>query len=106
MTTSFDITRVNDNEYRVRTEAEGQSVESLFRMNPDLQGRLGAPEADELAVVEATARFLSRHQSVIDFPPMIDLEDVLATYDDAPEQIQRLLADDSAGDSAGASTDA
>ncbi|PPB48294.1 hypothetical protein C4K88_15190 [Arthrobacter pityocampae] len=97
MSASFDITRVNDNEYRVRTEAEGQSVESLFRMNPDLQGRLGGPEADEVAVVEATARFLSRHQSVIDFPPMIDLEDILATYDDAPEQIQRLLADDSPG---------
>lgn len=91
MSASFDITRVNDNEYRVRTEAEGQSVESLFRMNPDLQGRLGTPDADELAVVEATAQFLARHQSVIDFPPMIDLEDILATYDDAPEQIQRLL---------------
>ncbi|WP_043443015.1 MULTISPECIES: hypothetical protein [Arthrobacter] len=95
MSASFDITRVSDNEYRVRTEAEGQPVESLFRMNPDLQGRLGTADADEVTVVEATARFLARHQSVIDFPPMIDLEDILATYDDAPEQIQRLLAEGS-----------
>ena len=97
MSASFDITRVSDHEYRVRTEAEGQSVESLFRMNPDLQGRLGTQDAEEVAVVEATALFLSRHQSVIDFPPMIDLEDILATYDDAPEQIQRLLAEGSSG---------
>ncbi|MBG6225086.1 hypothetical protein IWX63_001651 [Arthrobacter sp. CAN_A2] len=94
MSASFDITRVSDNEYRVRTEAEGQSVESLFRMNPDLLGRLGAPDADEVTIVEATAHFLARHQSVIDFPPMIDLEDVLATYDDAPEQIQGLLTEE------------
>ena len=91
MTASFDITRVSDNEYRVRTEAEGQSVESLFRMNPDLQEQLGLPDTDETTIVRGTAQFLSTHQSVIDFPPMIDLEDILATYDDFPEKLRDQL---------------
>jgi hypothetical protein len=91
MTASFDITRTSDNEYRVQTEAEGQNVESLFRMNPDLQEQLGLSDTDEETIVRETARFLSAHQSVIDFPPMIDLEDILATYDTFPETLRNQL---------------
>jgi hypothetical protein len=35
MDNTFKIDLVNDNEYAVRSEAEGQSVESLFRIDPD-----------------------------------------------------------------------
>ena len=75
----------------MRTEAEGQGVESLFRMNPDLQVRLELPDADEEAIVRATAQFLAQHQSVLDFPPMIDLEDILATYEHFPQHVKDLI---------------
>lgn len=88
MSENFNVERVSDHEFRVRTEAEGQNVESLFRMNPDLQEQLDLPDTDEVSIVQATAHFLSKHQSVIEFPPMIDLEDILATYDDFPQQLR------------------
>lgn len=94
MSEIFDVERVSDHEYLVRTEAEGQQIESLFRMNPDLQARLDLPDVDEVTIVEGTARFLAQHQSVIDFPPMIDLEDILATYDDFPRQLQKQISTD------------
>ena len=87
MSEQFDVERVSDHEFRIRTEAEGQAVESLLRMNPDLQEQLGLPDTDEVTIVQATARFLATHQSVIDFPPMIDLEDILATYDDFTQHL-------------------
>lgn len=88
MSHTFDIEQVSDHEYRVSTEAEGQRVESHFRMNPDLLDQLELAGADEAAVVEGTAQFLAQHQSVIDFPPMVDLEDIMATYEDYPQQLR------------------
>jgi hypothetical protein len=91
MDNTFEIELVNDNEYAVRSEAEGQSVESLFRIDPDYLDRIGLAEADGKRVVEETARFLAKHQPVIDFPPMIDLEDIAAAYEDYPQQLRNRL---------------
>jgi hypothetical protein len=88
---TFKIDLVNDNEYRVRAEAEGQTVESLFRTDPDYLGRIELAEADGRRVVEETARFLAEHQPVIDFPPMVDLEDIAAAYEDFAQQLQKRL---------------
>jgi hypothetical protein len=88
---TFRIDLVNDNEYTVRAEAEGQTVESLFRTDPDYLERIGLAEADGKRVVEETARFLAEHQPVIDFPPMIDLEDIAAAYEDFAQQLQNIL---------------
>ncbi|MBG6184917.1 hypothetical protein IWX65_002895 [Arthrobacter sp. CAN_A214] len=92
MSGSFNIDQVNDHDYRMRTDTEGQTFESLFRMSPDLVEKLGLPDAEEKTIVEATAQFLSQHQSVREFPPLIDLENILATYDQYPQQLRELLA--------------
>jgi hypothetical protein len=91
MDITFKIELVNDNEYAVRSEAEGQSVESLFRTDPHYLQSIGLAEADGKRVVEETARFLAEHQPVIDFPPLIDLEDIAAAYDDYPQQLRNRL---------------
>jgi hypothetical protein len=91
MDITFKIELVNDNEYAVRSEAEGQSVESLFRTDPDYLEIIWLAEADGKRVVEETARFLAEHQPVIDFPPLIDLEDIAAAYDDYPQQLRNRL---------------
>jgi hypothetical protein len=88
---TFRIDLVNENEYTVRVEAEGQTVESLFRTDPDYLERIGLAEADGKRVVEETARFLAERQPVIDFPPMIDLEDIAAAYEDFAQQPQKRL---------------
>jgi hypothetical protein len=88
---TFRIDLVNDNQYTARAEAEGQTVESLFRTDPDYLERIGLAEADGKRVVEETARFLAEHQPVIDFPPMIDLEDIAAAYEDFAQQLQNIL---------------
>jgi hypothetical protein len=87
----FKIELVNDNEYAVQSEAEGQTVESLFRTDPDFLERIGLAEADAKRVVEETARFLAEHQSVIDFPSVVDLEDIAAAYEDYPQQLRKRL---------------
>ena len=63
-------------------------MESLFRTDADYLESIGLAEADRTRVVEETARFLAEHQPVIDFPPVIDLEDIAATYDDYPQQLR------------------
>jgi hypothetical protein len=88
MDNTFKIELVNDNEYAVRSLAEGQPVESLFRIDPDYLDRIGLATADGKRVVEETARFLAEHQPVIDFPPMIDIEDITAAYEDYPQQLR------------------
>jgi len=91
MDNTFKIELVNDNEYTVQAEAEGQTVESLFRTDPDYLARIGLAEADGKRVVEETARFLSEHQPVIDFPSVVDLEDIAAAYEDYPQQLRNRL---------------
>jgi hypothetical protein len=43
---------------------------------------MGVGEEDEEGAVRRTAEFLVGHQEVADFPVIVELEDVLATYDD------------------------
>ena len=92
MSEPFDIDQVNDHDYRLQTDIDGQIFESLFRMRPDLVEELGLPDVDEKAIVRATAQFLSQHQTIREFPPLIDLEDILSTYDQYPQELRDLLA--------------
>ena len=91
MEQQFDIELVNQNEYRVSAEAEGQNVESLIRSDPGFLAGIGLGSFEEQAVIEETSRFLAEHQSVIDFPPVIDLEDIAAAYDDYADQLRARL---------------
>jgi hypothetical protein len=91
MDNTFKIELVNDNEYAVRSESEGQAVESLFRTDPDYLESIGLADTDGKRVVEETARFLAEHQPMIDFPPVVDLEDIAAAYEDYPQSLRNRL---------------
>ncbi|MCA4131586.1 hypothetical protein [Arthrobacter sp. M4] len=91
MDNTFKIELVNDNEYLVRSDSEGHTVESLFRTDPGFLEEIGLAHAQGERVVEETAHFLAAHQPVIDFPPMIDLEDIAAAYEDFPEHLRNRL---------------
>lgn len=92
MEAKFEVESLFEHEYLVRARAEGEVIESRIRVEPDVLEQLGLQGADERRVVRETAVFLAGHQPVIDFPPMLDLADVIASYDDFPEQLKRQLA--------------
>ncbi|MEU2349204.1 hypothetical protein [Modestobacter sp. NPDC049651] len=85
MSNSMTIEPQGNHEYTVRLEGDGEVVESWFRVDPDVLADLGLPADDEEGAVRRTVDFLLRHQSVPDFPRMVELEDVVASYDDFRE---------------------
>lgn len=91
MDSTFDIERVQEHEYRIRANIEDQPVESVVRLTGDTLAQLDLPDTDEVTLVRAIAQFLAQHQSVRDFPPLIDLEDLIASYDDFPGQLKQHL---------------
>lgn len=91
MEVQFEVELVFEHEYLVRAQVEGELIESRIRVEPDVLEQLGLQGTDERQVVRETAVFLAGHQPVIDFPPMLDLTDVIASYDDFPEQLRLQL---------------
>ncbi len=62
-------------------------METWFRLTPDALAELGVDAGDEADLVERTVAFLRRYQEVPDFPEMVEIEDVLATYPDYREAV-------------------
>jgi hypothetical protein len=89
MSASIEIERDGDHEYVVRLEEDGEAVESWVQVSPQALSALGASAAQEEAVVAGTVTFLLRHQGVPDFPRIIELEDVIASYGDFVASVGR-----------------
>lgn len=81
MTDPVTIESQGDHEYVVRLSGGGDVVEFWFRLAPEVLARMDLGDVDEVTVVRRTVDFLLRHQGVPDFPTVVELEDVLATYD-------------------------
>jgi hypothetical protein len=79
---SIEIEAQGDHEYVVRLEGNGERAESWFRITPERLAEVGGTPDDEESVVRRTVEFLARHQDVPDFPDVVELEDVIAGYDD------------------------
>ncbi|HEX2075109.1 MAG TPA: hypothetical protein VHF92_15100 [Geodermatophilus sp.] len=84
---SFTVEFQGDHEYVVRLNGDGEIVESWVRITPELLEQLGARIEDEEQLVRRTVEFLVRHQDVADLPEIIELEDVMASYDDFAQAI-------------------
>jgi hypothetical protein len=76
----IEIDAQGENTYLVVQPSELEDVRTWVTVTPEVMDRLGAD--DEEDVVRRTVLFLRRHQEVADFPEMLDLEDVIAGYDD------------------------
>jgi hypothetical protein len=81
MTEPVAIESQGDHEYLIRLSGEGEVVESWFRVDPEALGRMHLGDVDEATLVRRTVDFLLQHQSVPDFPSVVELEDVIASYD-------------------------
>jgi hypothetical protein len=89
MTTSIDIDTQGGHQFVVRLRDADAVTESWFTITPHLLEQLRVDGEDEEHFVRRTAEFLVRHQSVADFPDMVDLEDILATYEDYLDFLRR-----------------
>ncbi|WP_406416229.1 hypothetical protein OH809_39740 [Streptomyces sp. NBC_00873] len=82
MSEQFDVEPLGDHEYLVRAHLREEVIESRFQASPAVLDELRLPKADEQRVVREAALFLAERQPVIDFPQMVDLDDLIAVYDD------------------------
>ena len=76
----IEIDAQGENSYLVVQPSELEDVRTFVTVTPEVMDRLGTDDGED--VVRRTVLFLRRHQDVADFPEMIDLEDVIASYDD------------------------
>ncbi|SDP24797.1 hypothetical protein SAMN05660199_03472 [Klenkia soli] len=83
----YDIEPQGDLQYVVHLDDGEESVEAWFRLTPEVLAQLGVAEGGEADLVAATVDFLRRHQDVADFPSMVEIEDVLASYPDYEETV-------------------
>jgi hypothetical protein len=81
----IEIDAQGENSYLVVQPSELEDVRTYVTVTPEVMDRLGTD--DEEDVVRRTVLFLRRHQEVADFPEVIDLEDVIAGYDDYLESM-------------------
>jgi hypothetical protein len=82
MASSIEIEQQGRHQYVVRLQ-DGEDVgESWFNLTPEVLEQLRVDEDAEGRCVRRTTEFLLEHQSVADFPDIVELEDVIATYED------------------------
>jgi hypothetical protein len=82
MTPSIEIETQGDHRYVVRLHDDDEAVETWFNLTPAIVERVRIAGETEEQVVRRTADFLVARQGVADFPDIVELEDVIATYDD------------------------
>jgi hypothetical protein len=76
----IEIDAQGEHGYLVVQASELEDVRTWVTVTPEVMDRLGTDDEEE--VVRRTVLFLRKHQDVADFPEAIDLEDVIASYDD------------------------
>jgi hypothetical protein len=96
MSEQIEVEHLGGHDYLVRARGGGEVVESRFRATPDALARLGVSGADERRLIEHTAAYLLEHQPLVDLPPMVDLDDVAAAFDDFPARLRERMAGGSA----------
>ena len=78
----FAVEPAGDHEYLVRVQGAEEKAETWVRITPEVLDGLGIDVLDETTVVRRTVVFLLQHQDASDFPAIVEIEDVLASYPD------------------------
>jgi hypothetical protein len=88
LTEIVEIEPQGPHQFVVRLRDREETAESWFNLSPAVLGDLGSGADDEEDLVRRTVAYLLDHQDVADFPSVVELEDVLATYDDYRDAIR------------------
>ena len=84
----MEIEPQGDHEYLARFDG----TETRVRVTPDVLRKVSAAVTDETRVVEFTVHWLLDRQQAADLPPMLDLDDIAAAYDDYIDTLDQQLA--------------
>jgi hypothetical protein len=82
MAASIEIETQGAHQYVVRLRDDEEACETWFNITPTVLDQVRVAGESEERVVQRTAEFLVARQGVADFPDIVELEDVIATYDD------------------------
>ncbi len=85
----FEIVSQGDGEYRVRVGSRDGST-TLTVLVGDAAEASGGRLGDDALTARAVIQFLLRHQDASDLPGRIEIEDVMAAYSDAVDEIEAL----------------
>jgi hypothetical protein len=91
MSEQISVEFLEEHDYLVRVHHSAGMVESRFRASPDVLAQLGLAAADQQRTVEESARYLLDRQPAIDLPPMVDLDDMAAAFDDYATSLQKRM---------------
>jgi hypothetical protein len=89
MTDKLQVRALGEHNYLIRLAEGEEQVEIRIQASHDVVQRLGLREVDEPRIVEATAVFLLERQLAVDLPPTLDLDDVVAGYDNYLSELER-----------------
>jgi len=82
------IEALGDHDYLIRVAQDEELITIQIRANPDTVARIAGPDADETRVVAATVAYLTARQRPDDLPEQLDIDDVIAAYDDYATELQ------------------
>jgi hypothetical protein len=85
------IEQVDEHDYLITVADPDGDVEFRLRVTSAAMARLGLRPDQEPRAVRATAAYLIARQPVIDLPGELDLDDVIAAYEDFPDQLAAAL---------------
>jgi hypothetical protein len=77
-----EIEALGDHEYLVRVVEDDELVTIRMRATPEVVARIAGPGIDETRVITATMAYLTARQRPDDLPKQLDLDDIIAAYDD------------------------
>jgi hypothetical protein len=87
------VDELGEHHFLVTFPGGEEPVQTRIQGSADVLAQLGLQDRDEPLVVQATAAFLLERQLAIDLPAVIDIEDVVAGYDDYLDEIRRRMGD-------------
>jgi hypothetical protein len=82
MAASIEIDSQGNHQYVIRLRGDDEVRETWFNVTPALLDQVRVEGESEERVVQRTAEFMVVREGVADFPDIVELEDVIATYDD------------------------
>ncbi|BBX35670.1 hypothetical protein MMAG44476_11479 [Mycolicibacterium mageritense DSM 44476 = CIP 104973] len=85
------IEALGDHEYLVHISMDDDIVTVRVRATPQVVADIAGDGADDTAVVLATIAYLTARQRADDLPQELDLDDVIAAYDDYVDKLRDTL---------------
>lgn len=88
-----EIEALGDHDYLVCVGQDDERVTIRIRATPEVVARIAGPDIDETRVIAATMAFLTARQRPDDLPKQLDLDDIIAAYDDYLDDVRNDIGD-------------